>query len=76
MAEELDTVDMIFQAASNVVNTSGLILIKDFLKKWRYALTPDELVMQNHDHIPLEKISNADNQIPDELLEELFILTR
>ena len=72
-----DITDAIFESAENTLTVSSLILVKDFIKKWRFTLAPDELLMQNHDHIPLDKLSpNKEHAIPEELLEELFIVTR
>jgi len=70
-----DIIDSIYESAENTLTTSGLILVKDFIKKWKYALASDELLLQNHDQVPLESITNEENAIPEELLEELFIVT-
>jgi hypothetical protein len=67
-----DIIDSIYESAENTLTTSGLILVKDFIKKWKYALASDELLLQNHDQVPLESITNEENAIP----EELFIVTR
>lgn len=76
MSAEIDVVDSMYESGAAGVTTSSVILIKDFVRKWRYGLSSEELKLQFHDHVPIDCITNDKNKIPDEILEELFIITR